>query len=111
MKVSVTLLCAAAVLLTTVTPAPAQPPKERATRKGPKNNIDVLAVSPDGKTLVAGGSYGAGGELKLWDLTTGKERPGFKGGDQWATGGAFSPDGKTLAASGPLRDGGDVKAL
>src|SRR3954447_20544487 len=104
MKVSVTLLGAAAVLLTTAG-APAQAPKERATLKGLKNNIDVLAVSPDGKALVAGGSYGAGGELKLWDLTTGKERAGFKGTNQWATGGAFSPDGKTLAASGPLAGG------
>ena len=104
MKASVTWLCAAAALLTAAL-ATAQPPKERATLKGLKNTIDVLAVSPDGKTLVAGGSYGAGGELKLWDLATGKERPGFKGGDQWATSVTFSPDGKTLIASGPLAGG------
>src|SRR5262245_6061139 len=81
MKVSVTWLVAAALLLTAA-PTAAQPPKERTTLKGLTNNIDVLAVSSDGKLLVAGGSYGPGGELKLWDLTTGKERPGFKGANQ-----------------------------
>jgi WD40 repeat protein len=77
MKASFRRLGLAGMLLIIVATATAQQLKERATLKGLKNNIDVLAVSPDGKTSIAGGSYGAGGELKLWDLSTGKERPGL----------------------------------
>ena len=51
--------------------ASAQTPKQRAFPKGLSYAVDTLAISPDGTLLAAGGQYGADGELKLWDLTTG----------------------------------------
>src|ERR1700757_5218547 len=49
----------------------AQEPKLRATLQGHTNPVVSVAFSPDGKTL-ASASYD--GMLKLWDMTTGKER-------------------------------------
>jgi WD40 repeat protein len=46
--------------------------------QGHKRQVIALAYSPDGKTLIsAGGAWGdavKSGELKAWDLATGKER-------------------------------------
>ena len=71
-----------------------------------------LAYSPDGKTLAEGtgifdeGKRGFSGEVKLWDVATGKEQATLLLGDTGGfgyTGGvnsvAYSPDGKTLAAA------------
>jgi len=49
----------------------AQEPKLRATLKGHTDAVVAVAFSPDGMTL-ASASYD--GTLKLWDMTTGKER-------------------------------------
>ena len=49
----------------------AQEPKLRATLKGHTGAVVAVAFSPDSKTL-ASASYD--GTLKLWDMTTGKER-------------------------------------
>ena len=47
--------------------------KERATLQGHTQAVLSVAFSPDGKTLAsAGGSFGKPGELKLWDVATGK---------------------------------------
>ena len=54
-----------------VSPLPAQEPKLRATLKGHTGAVVAVAFSPDSKT-VASASYD--GTLKLWDMTTGKER-------------------------------------
>jgi WD40 repeat protein len=73
----------------------AQEPKLRANLKGHTNAVVAVAFSPDGKTL-ASASYD--GTLKLWDMTTGKERATlgeYKGCLGYV---AFSPDGKTLAS-------------
>src|SRR5579885_2251350 len=102
---------AVAALIQGAATAPAQAPKERATLKGLNVDADALAISPDGKLVAAGGAYGGSGELKLWDLATGKERTNFKGSTQWPTMIAFSPDGKTLAVSGPQVEQGEGKQL
>src|SRR6516225_10148935 len=73
----------------------AQEPKLRATFKGHTDAVVAVAFSPDSKTLVSA-SYD--GTLKLWDMTTGKERATlgkYKGCLGCV---AFSPDGKTLAS-------------
>src|SRR5205823_4552131 len=48
-------------------------------------------------------SRGGGGEIKLWDIATGKERLA-RTGDSWCL--AFSPDGRILASAG-----GEVKEI
>jgi WD40 repeat protein len=69
--------------------------------------VHVLAVSPDGKTLAAG----AGNEISLWDIATGKQT----GRGPLANGAAaksdrvmeiaFAPDGRTLAVRDEGRTG------
>ena len=73
----------------------AQEPQLRATLKGHTNAVVAVAFSPDRQTL-ASASYD--GTLKLWDVTTGKERATL--GEYRGCLGcvAFSPDGKTLAS-------------
>lgn len=62
-----------------------------------------VAISPDGKLLVAGGF----GDLRRWDLATGRELPLFK--IQTGTVGklTFSPNGRVLACLGHDRKGAD----
>ncbi|MCI0465046.1 MAG: WD40 repeat domain-containing protein [Gemmataceae bacterium] len=46
---------------------------KRATFQGHTQAVYSVAFSPDGKTLAsAGGSFGEPGELKLWEVATGK---------------------------------------
>ena len=52
----------------------------------------AVAISPEGKTLAAGGS----GQTILWDFGTGKKLRVLKGGTPFAL--DFSPDGKTLVS-------------
>ena len=68
----------------------AQEPKLRATLKGHTSAAVAVAFSPDSKTL-ASASYD--GTLKLWDMTTGKERATL---GEYSGCVAFSPDGKTF---------------
>jgi WD40 repeat protein/tRNA A-37 threonylcarbamoyl transferase component Bud32 len=63
----------------------------------------VVAFSPDGKRLAsATGEFGSPGvgEVKIWDVDSGKEIRHHKGHPSSVTGLAFSPDGKSLATSG-----------
>jgi RNA polymerase sigma factor (sigma-70 family) len=80
--------------------------KVKARLHGHKEPISGVAFSPDGR-LLASGSLNMTkqvGEVKVWDVASGKERAAFKlgeaGGAVWSI--AFSPDGKLLAASGDL---------
>jgi len=62
--------------------------------------IDVLALSPDGKTLV---SFGGGGDdvgvVQMWDVATAKNIDALRTHSilGYPSGLAFSPDGKTVA--------------
>ncbi len=53
-----------------------------------------VAFSPDGKTLASAG----GEEVRLWDVTTGKNIATLEGHTDWALCVAFSPDGTILAS-------------
>jgi len=79
-----------------VSSLPAQEPKLRATLKGHTGSVVDMAFSPDSKTL-ASASYD--GTLKLWDMSTGKERATLQG-TQAVRSVAISPDGKILASVG-----------
>ena len=64
--------------------------------------VQSVAISPDGKRIVGGGSQG---EVTLWDATSGREIRQFKGhgnSPQWHANQiasvAFSPDGKRIVS-------------
>jgi WD40 repeat protein len=67
----------------------------------PPNPVFACCLSPDGKTVLAGGYAGG---MRLYDLATGKEiyrlTASFRG-TLFAV--AFSPDGKTIAGGGENR--------
>jgi WD40 repeat protein len=75
-----------------------------------------LAFSPDGKRLAVGTrnfadqvkAGGIRGEVRFWDLTTGKHVATWKPHGQYVKALTYSPDGKRLAL-GALADGGGVK--
>ena len=65
--------------------------------------VGSVAINPDGKTLASAimGSPDADPDnktIKLWDVTTGKERAILQGHEGMVYSVAFSPDGKTLAS-------------
>ena len=53
-----------------------------------------VAYSPDGTTLASR----SGGQVKLWDVATGKEQATLKGHTSVVSSVAYSPDGKILAS-------------
>jgi WD40 repeat protein len=62
----------------------------------PHDEIQTLAVSPDG-ALMAAGSIAS--TVTLWDASSGKERCRLRGLTMWAKSLSFSPDGKIIAGS------------
>src|SRR5262249_55054627 len=61
--------------------------------------VQAVAFSPDHKTLAVGSSSGVSrGEVRLWDVETGKERATLTGHQGQVVTLVFSPDGKTLAS-------------
>jgi WD40 repeat protein len=81
--------------------------QERATLKGHTLPARSVAFSPDGQTLASGAGerrrVGEAekatlpGEIKLWDVTTGRERASLKGHARGVNAVAFAPDGQALA--------------
>ncbi len=59
-----------------------------------------IAFSPDGNTLMSGGSDGTVGTVHLWNVETGSEIRKFTGHTDPVIGVALSSDGKTLASIG-----------
>src|SRR3954447_26164297 len=103
MGTCVRALLGASLLLLVPGQGPAEKPKERSNLKGNKYTAVCLAFSPTGAQLATGGGPrggepGKAGELKLWDVGTGKERATLKGHTELVTAVAFASDGKTLAS-------------
>jgi WD40 repeat protein len=73
--------------------------KAPVTFKGHTFDVQVVALSPDGKALASGGGDTRGGELKVWDAATGKEVATLPGYRDSLFALAFSPDGKLLASA------------
>jgi WD40 repeat protein len=67
----------------------------------PENNADhfCLAISPDGRTIAAGGL----GWIALWDPASGKLRRVLTGHNGRVSAVAFAPDGESLASVGDDR--------
>jgi WD40 repeat protein len=65
--------------------------------KGHSNTPRSLAFTPNGKTLA---TAGADGDVKVWEVATGKEQAAFRRSAFVIRGIAISPDGRRVAASG-----------
>jgi hypothetical protein len=84
--------------------------------QGPPVTVSALALSPDGKKLVAGG---ANGMVTLWNTETGEAGSAVTGHSGSVTCAAFAPDGGLIATGGAdsqirlstVKDGLTVKAL
>ena len=62
------------------------------TFQGHSGGINVVAISPDGKTVLSGSRDNT---LKLWDISTGQTLHTFEGHRDFVNAVTFLPDGKT----------------
>ena len=93
----------ALLLLAAGSPSAADGLKERVVLPAHEEWVYCLAFAPDGKTVATGGRQHnrqtgqSAGELKLWDVDTGKQRAVMYGHTSEIRVLAFAPDGKALA--------------
>jgi WD40 repeat protein len=73
-----------------------QKPQETKPFQGHESSISALAVTADGQTLVTGSFDN---DIRIWDLTTGKERKKLRGHPGGIHALALSPDEKLLAST------------
>jgi WD40 repeat protein len=80
--------------------------QERETLTGHNGKVFAVAFAPDGKLLASGGGDwahpappGRPGEVKLWDVDSGKELLSLSEPGNVVFAVAFSPEGKTLATA------------
>jgi WD40 repeat protein len=79
--------------------------KEKATLQGHSQCVNSVAFSPDGKILASGShvfnkkAQVVSGEVKLWDVATGKNTANITAHTYLVFCVTFSPDGKTLVSA------------
>ena len=65
--------------------------------QGSTADVNSVAFSPDGKTLVSGGADNA---IRFWDVASGKGTKTLAGDGRAVNSVAYSPDGRTVATGG-----------
>lgn len=83
--------------------------RERGRFKGHRSLIQSVAFSPDGESVVTasgtdlddrGFVAGDDNSIRLWSVSTGRERRRLIGHENWVNSVAFSPDGKWILSGG-----------
>jgi WD40 repeat protein len=78
-----------------------QTSRQLGTFSGPRRNVLTLDFSPDSRLLACGGgSYTQFGDVKVFEVATGKERVHLEKHKGWVECVRFSPDGRFLISAG-----------